>query len=151
MPFAADRGQPDQTRVSFAPSCSNQGYLRLLIKALRIGLGQLIVFIDWITRPRKLKRAPEAQAAVEQSAAGLALYQFHACPFCVKTRRTLHKLNVPVALRDAKNNVQDRQELEQQGGKIKVPCLRIEEHGQSTWLYESKAIIAYLNERFANA
>ena len=123
----------------------------MLIKALRIGLGQLIVFLDFITRPRKLKRAPEAQAAVERSAAGLALYQFHACPFCVKTRRTLHKLNVPVTLRDAKNNPQARQDLEQQGGKIKVPCLRIEENGQSTWLYESKAIIAYLNERFANA
>ena len=83
----------------------------MIIKALRIGLGQLII--------------------------------------CVKTRRTLHKLNVPVALRDAKNDAQARSELEQQGGKIKVPCLRIEENGQSTWLYESKAIIAYLNERFA--
>ncbi|NMZ69446.1 Glutaredoxin [Pseudomonas peli] len=121
----------------------------MIIKALRIGLGQLIIFLDWISRPAKLKRTPEAQAAVEQSASNLALYQFHACPFCVKTRRTLHKLNVPVALRDAKNDAQARSELEQQGGKIKVPCLRIEENGQSTWLYESKAIIAYLDERFA--
>ncbi|MDM8349697.1 glutathione S-transferase N-terminal domain-containing protein [Pseudomonas sp. sp1636] len=123
----------------------------MLIKALRIGLGQLIVFLDFITRPRKTRRAPAAQAAVEQAATGLALYQFHACPFCVKTRRTLHKLNVPVALRDAKNNEQHRQTLLKHGGKIKVPCLRIEENGQSTWLYESKAIIAYLNERFATA
>lgn len=123
----------------------------MIIKALRIGLGQLIIFLDWISRPAKLKRSSAAQAAVAQSAQGLALYQFHACPFCVKTRRTLHKLNVPVALRDAKNDAQARQELEQQGGKIKVPCLRIEENGQSTWLYESKAIIGYLNERFANA
>ncbi|KFX68031.1 glutaredoxin [Pseudomonas taeanensis MS-3] len=120
----------------------------MIIKALRIGLGQLIVFIDFITRPRKMKRTPEAQAAVEQAAAGLSLFQFHACPFCVKTRRTLHKLNVPVALRDAKNNEQDRQALLEQGGKIQVPCLRIEEDGQSTWLYESKAISAYLHERF---
>lgn len=123
----------------------------MLIKALRIGLGQLIVFLDFITRPRRLKRAPAAQAAVEQAAAGLALYQFHACPFCVKTRRTLHKLNVPITLRDAKNDDQHRQTLLEQGGKIKVPCLRIEDNGQSTWLYESKAIIAYLNERFTAA
>jgi glutaredoxin len=120
----------------------------MIIKALRIGLGQLIVFIDFITRPRKMQRTPEAQAAVERSAAGLSLFQFHACPFCVKTRRTLHKLNVPVTLRDAKNNEQDRQTLLEQGGKIQVPCLRIEEDGQSTWLYESKAISAYLHERF---
>jgi len=123
----------------------------MLIKALRNILGQLIVFIDFITRPRKLKRTAEAQAAVTQQASNLELYQFHACPFCVKTRRALHRLNVPVALRDAKNDTQARQELEQQGGKIKVPCLRIEDNGQSTWLYESKAIIAYLDQRFAAA
>ncbi|MVW76061.1 glutaredoxin family protein [Pseudomonas xionganensis] len=121
----------------------------MLIKALRIGLGQLIIFIDFITRPRKLKRTIEAQAAVEQAASSLSLYQFHACPFCVKVRRNLHRLNLPLTLCDAKNDAQARSELEQQGGKIKVPCLRIEENGQSTWLYESKAIIAYLDQRFA--
>lgn len=121
----------------------------MLIKALRIGLGQIIIFIDFITRPRKLKRSAEAQAQVERAAAGLALYQFHACPFCVKTRRNLHRLNVPVTLRDAKSDAVRRQELLEQGGKIQVPCLRIEEQGKSRWLYESKAISAYLNERFA--
>ena len=121
----------------------------MLLKALRIGLGQLVVFADWISRPRKLKRSPEAQAEVERATANLALYQFHACPFCVKTRRTLHRLNVSVALKDAKNNEQDRQTLLTQGGKIKVPCLRIEENGQTTWMYESKVIIDYLDKRFA--
>ena len=67
----------------------------------------------------------------------------------VALRRTLHRLNVPVQLRDAKHDGEHRQALEQQGGRIKVPCLRIEENGQSTWLYESKAIIAYLDQRFA--
>ena len=121
----------------------------MIIKALRNGLGQLIIFLDWISRPAKRKRTPEAQAAVEQNASNLALYQFHACPFCVKVRRSLHRLNLPVQLRDAKNNAEHRQALEQHGGRIKVPCLRIEENGQSTWLYESKAIIAYLDQRFA--
>ncbi len=123
----------------------------MIIKALRIALGQLIVFLDFITRPRKLKRTAEAQAAVQQATSNLALYQFHACPFCVKTRRTLHRLNLPVTLRDAKYDPKARKDLEQQGGKIKVPCLRIEENGQSTWLYESNAIIAYLDQRFATA
>ena len=123
----------------------------MLLKALRIGLGQLVVFADWISRPRKLKRSPEAQAEVERATANLALYQFHACPFCVKTRRTLHRLNVPVALRDAKNDTVHRQALQEGGGRVKVPCLRIEEGGKVTWMYESKAIIAYLDERFASA
>ncbi|HWD33496.1 glutathione S-transferase N-terminal domain-containing protein [Pseudomonas caricapapayae] len=121
----------------------------MIVKALRVGLGQLIVFGDWISRPAKLKREPASQALVEQQAKGLSLYQFHACPFCVKTRRTLHRLNVPVALRDAKNNEQDRQALLSEGGKIKVPCLRIEEDGKTTWMYESKVIIEYLNKRFS--
>jgi glutathione S-transferase len=54
-----------------------------------------------------------------------------------------------VALKDAKNNEQDRQTLLNQGGRIKVPCLRIEENGQTVWMYESKAIIDYLDRRFA--
>ncbi|MFJ1572247.1 glutaredoxin [Pseudomonas sp. S07E 245] len=120
----------------------------MIVKALRVGLGQLIVFGDLISRPAKRKRNAAAQAAVEQQAKGLALYQFHACPFCVKTRRNLHRLNVPVALRDAKNDPQHRQALLEGGGRVKVPCLRIEEAGEVTWMYESKAIIAYLDQRF---
>lgn len=121
----------------------------MFIKALRIGLGQLIIFIDFLTRPRKLRRAPEVQAQVDQAAAGLSLYQFHACPFCVKTRRAIHQLNIPVTLRDAKNDELHRQTLLSEGGVIKVPCLRIDENGQTTWMYESKVIIAYLQGRFA--
>ncbi|MEK2611864.1 glutaredoxin [Pseudomonas shirazensis] len=122
----------------------------MIVKALRVGLGQLIVFGDLISRPAKRKRNAAAQAAVEQQAKGLALYQFHACPFCVKTRRNLHRLNVPVALRDAKNDPLHRQALLEGGGRVKVPCLRIEEAGEVTWMYESKAIIAYLEQRFAS-
>lgn len=121
----------------------------MLMKALRVGLGQVIVAGDLLTRPRKQQRSADAQAQVNAAAGNLALYQFHACPFCVKTRRALHKLNVPVALRDAKNDPQARQALLEQGGKVKVPCLRIEEDGQTTWMYESKLIIDYLEKRFA--
>ena len=122
----------------------------MFVKALRVGLGQLIIFIDFITRPGKKQRPAEVQAQVNAAAKGLTLYQFHACPFCVKTRRTLRRLNVPVALKDAKNNEQDRQTLLSQGGKIKVPCLRIEEAGGTRWMYESSDIIAYLEQRYTN-
>ncbi len=121
----------------------------MLLKALRTGLGQLIVLGDAISRPQPQRRSPEGQAAVNKEAAGLSLYQFHACPFCVKTRRSLHRLNVPITLRDAKNNPADRERLLTEGGKIKVPCLHIQERGQSRWLYESNEIIAYLEQRFA--
>jgi len=121
----------------------------MIVKALRVGLGQLIVFGDWISRPAKRKRDPAAQAQVDQAARQLSLYQFHACPFCVKTRRALHRLNVPVALRDAKHDPVHRQALLEGGGRVKVPCLRIDEGDRTTWMYESKDIIAYLDGRFA--
>ena len=121
----------------------------MIVKGLRNGLGQLIIFADWLTRPKGIKRTAQRQAEVDAAAAHLALYQFRACPFCVKVRRAMHALNIQVELRDAKNNEQFRQELLEQGGRIKVPCLRIEEAGEVRWMYESNDIIAYLQERFA--
>jgi glutathione S-transferase len=37
-------------------------------------------------------------------------------------------------------------ELIQKGGKKQVPCLKIIENGQESWLYESGDIIKYLNK-----
>ena len=120
----------------------------MIITALREGLGRVVVFVDYITRPTPVQRSPLDQQAVDEAAASLSLYQYYACPFCIKTRRALRRLNVPVALRDAQHDQVHRTELERAGGKIQVPCLRIDEPSGSRWLYESKAIIAYLEERF---
>jgi glutaredoxin len=123
----------------------------VILKALREGLGRLIVLIDFLTRPKPLQRDPEAQRAVDAAARDLSLYQFYACPFCIKTRRALRRLNVPVQTRDAQNDATHRAALETGGGKIQVPCLRIDEHGATRWVYESKDIIAYLEKRFGEA
>jgi glutaredoxin len=120
----------------------------MLLKALREGLGRLIVFINFVTRPRPMQRSQEAQARVNDEASSLTLYQFYACPFCVRTRRAIHRLNLPIETRDAQNNPIDRQALKDGGGEIKVPCLRIEEAGETRWMYESMDIINYLDERF---
>jgi glutaredoxin len=121
----------------------------MLMKTLRVGLGQLILLGDAVSRPRPQRRSAQGQARVEAEAAWLSLYQFHACPFCVKTRRALRRLNVPMKLHDAKNDPVARDRLLAGGGRVKVPCLHIEEEGQSRWLYESNDIIAYLEQRFA--
>ena len=118
------------------------------MKFVRWFLGRIILLIDFIFSPKRQQRDPKAQAVVDQQAQALALYQFNACPFCVKVRRVLKRQNVPVALRDAKNDPVYRQELAEQGGKVKVPCLRIAENDQVTWLYESNDIIRYLEQRF---
>ena len=122
----------------------------MLLKALREGLGRIIIFIDFITRPKPIQRSEEDQARVDEEAASLSLYQFYACPFCVRTRRAIHRLNLPIQTRDAQNNPVDRQALQDGGGEIKVPCLRIEEEGETRWMYESMDIIEYLEQRFAS-
>jgi glutaredoxin len=120
----------------------------MLLKALREGLGRLIVFINFVTRPRPMQRSEEEQARVNEEASSLTLYQFDACPFCVRTRRAIYRLNLPIETRDAQNDPVDRQALKDGGGEIKVPCLRIEEAGETRWMYESRDIIAYLEDRF---
>jgi len=122
----------------------------MLLKLLRESLGQLIVIINFITLPRKMKRSAEAQQQVNEQASKMSLYQFKRCPFCVRTRRIIHKLNLPIEYRDASRGSPYRNELESEGGQIKVPCLRIEENGNTQWLYESSEIIAFLHERFGD-
>ncbi len=123
----------------------------MILKAIRTTLGSIILAISWLTRGRTMQRSEQEQLQINAACKSLVMYEFHLCPFCIKVRRTLHKLNLPIALRDAKNNQQYRSELEQQGGKIQVPCLRIEEDGEVKWLYESSDINQYLYSRFGQA
>ncbi|MGS2720239.1 glutathione S-transferase N-terminal domain-containing protein [Paraglaciecola aestuariivivens] len=123
--------------------------MTLFINLIRNLLGGIIALIDLITRGRKQKRSTQAQQQIEQELKQLTLYQFFACPFCIKTRRALHKLNLPVAKRSASKGSPFREELLQCGGKIQTPCLRIENDQGIQWLYESSEIIAYLEKRFA--
>jgi glutaredoxin len=124
----------------------------MLLKIIREGLGRTVAFIDQVTRPTPMTRPPEAQRDVDAAVQPMALYQYFACPFCIKTRRAIHRLNLPIRLRDAQNDPEHRAALATDGGKIQVPCLRIDEPSGTRWLYESSDIIAYLEERFgANA
>lgn len=112
-------------------------------------LGRIILLLDFIFTPRGVKRDAQQQEAVNQQCAKLALYQFKACPFCVKVRRQMKRLSLPIECRDAKNNATFNTELTEQGGRHKVPCLRIEQpNGEVQWMYESSDINAYLSQRF---
>lgn len=119
---------------------------------IRWFLGKIILTLDFLTSPKRAQRSADAQAQIDQQARFLALYQFHACPFCVKVRRAMKRHNLNIELRDAKNNPVYREELEQQGGQIKVPCLRItNDDGSHSWMYESNDIIRYLEQRFVQS
>lgn len=123
----------------------------MLVKALRNGLGCVVATVDQLTRPAKIQRSDEAQAEVNARAAKMTLYQFHGCPFCIKVRRTMHKLNLPIATRDVNKDPAAEHELISSGGKRTVPCLRIEhDDGTIQWMYESSDIINYLESNFAH-
>ncbi|SBS33724.1 Glutaredoxin [Marinomonas aquimarina] len=123
--------------------------MKLLIKLIRNLLGGIIVLADLLTRGFKKKRTPEQQQAVNEQAKDLTLYHFAACPFCTKTRRAIYKLNLPIEKRSAAQGSPYRQELETGAGRVKAPCLRIEKDGQVEWMFESKEIVRYLEQRFA--
>ena len=123
--------------------------IRLFFKTIRAVLGPILLLIDRLTRPRRIERPEVAQRQIDQQTAKLTLYQFRACPFCIKVRRAIHHLALNIEIRDAQHNVYHRQELLEGGGMIKVPCLKIvDNQGEVTWLYESQAIIEYLYSCF---
>jgi len=116
---------------------------------IRFVLGKLVLFFNWLFTPRSVVRAPEAQAAIDAQTAGLVLYQYEACPFCVKVRRSLKRHVLNIETRDVKRNGVAREELLAGGGELQVPCLRIAEGDEDyRWMYESSDIIRYLEERF---
>jgi len=119
------------------------------MKFVRWFLGRIILLLNFVFSPRGVKRSQEDQSKVNQLAESHALYQFEACPFCVKVRRSMKRQSVNFELRDAKSNQTHRAELEAGGGRIKVPCLRIEKDGKTEWMYESSDIVAYLEKNFA--
>ena len=123
--------------------------MKLLIKLIRNLLGGMIAFIDIISRGPKRKRSAQAQQQIETELEKLSLFQFFACPFCIKTRRAMYKLNLPIVKRNASQGSPYREELLQGGGKIQTPCLRIEKEEGVEWLYDSSEIIQYLEKRFA--
>ena len=115
------------------------------MKIIRWVLGRIILFIELLTTPKGVVRDESAQSEIDSKTKNYSLYQFKACPFCVKVRKTINKHSLNIEFRDAKNDKNYREELESQGGKVKVPCLRIlNNNGEDKWVYESNAIIEHL-------
>ena len=116
------------------------------MKFIRFIVGKFILFADFITRPRPMLREKTEQDQVDKITSKMSLYQFKACPFCVKVRRYMRRHSLNIELKDAKNDTVIKDELIREGGKHKVPCLRIDMDGNSTkWLYSSDDICSFLD------
>ena len=108
-------------------------------------LGRIILLINAVFSPSARKHTPQAIEKLSVELAGITLYQYPACPFCVKVRRAMKRNGIELPLVNAKQDEVVKQELLEQGGKLMVPCLRIERAGKVEWMYESSDIIDYLD------
>lgn len=124
--------------------------MKTFFKLVRLILGPFLLLKEQLTKPKGLVRSAADQTRVDAECAQLALYQFNTCPFCIKVRQEMRRLSLNVEQRDTQHSTENRQALLAQGGSSKVPCLKIvDEENQTRWLYNSREIIAYLQQRFA--
>ena len=124
--------------------------IRAFFKTLRAVLGPILLMKEKLTTPKGIVRNQADQEEVNNQCQALALYQYKTCPFCMKVRREMAVLSLPIQRIDAQHPGPDRTALQTQGGQTKVPCLKVTDtSGQSLWMYDSDKIIAYLRGRFA--
>lgn len=124
--------------------------VRYFFRFIRALLTPVMVISETLTTPKPMQRSTQGQAEVDSACKQLALYHFRGCPFCIKVRKEIRRLNLPIEMRDAQQVQKHRAELLEGGGRVKVPCLRIQhEHDETQWMYESDEINRYLHERFA--
>ncbi|WP_350344591.1 glutathione S-transferase N-terminal domain-containing protein [Proteinivorax tanatarense] len=72
----------------------------------------------------------------------LKLFIMKTCPFCQKVERYMKENNISIEVADIKEDPKSKEELIEQGGKVQVPMLLIDEKP----LYESNDIIDWLKE-----
>ncbi|HBS82491.1 glutaredoxin family protein [Vreelandella alkaliphila] len=124
--------------------------IRYFFRGVRLILAPVMLISEKLSTPKSVERTEEEQAKVDAACEHLALYQFRTCPFCIKVRKEIARLGLKIELRDAQLDPAHKKALQEGGGKVKVPCLKINhEDGQEEWLYESDAINRWLHQNFA--
>lgn len=126
--------------------------IRYFFRGVRLILAPVMLISEKLSTPQAVERTPEEQAEVDKVCESLALYQFRTCPFCIKVRKEMARLGLTIEKRDAQLDPAHKKALQEGGGRVKVPCLKItHDDGHDEWLYESNDIIAYLHRRFGQA
>ncbi|WP_027967683.1 glutaredoxin family protein [Halomonas halocynthiae] len=122
---------------------------RYFFRGLRLVLAPVMIVSEKLSTPKPaVERSAEEQAKIDDACKALSLYQFRTCPFCIKVRKEMARLGLNIELRDTQKNPQHRQALMEGGGRVKVPCLRIDHDDRVEWLYESSDINDWLNKQF---
>ena len=126
-------------------------FFRYFFRTLRVILGPFLLLWEIISSPKGIERSIEEQQKIDEKTKLLVYYHYPTCPFCIKVRRIIKKLSLNIEEKNAQHEGETRSELISQGGKAQVPCLRIThtQTEQVEWLYESDAIISYLENNFS--
>ena len=119
------------------------------MRLIRYLLAKIILWNERRTAPTPLVRTKELQEHLDQLTREWLLYEFNACPYCVKVRQEIRRLNLKIHRVDAKREPEQKKNLIETGGCYQVPCLSYPTKTGTIWLYESDAIIAFLNEQTA--
>ena len=123
--------------------------IRYFFRGLRVILAPIMLVSEKLSTPQAVTRTPEEQANVDEACKDLALYQFRTCPFCIKVRKEMARLGLSIEKRDAQLDPEHKKALQEGGGRVKVPCLKIcHADGHEEWMYESDTINAWLHQRF---
>lgn len=82
----------------------------------------------------------------------LALYVSRYCGYCYRVLKAVDELGADVEVRDVTRNRELRSEIVEGTGRRTVPVLRIvHPDGREEWLFESRAIVRYLEELHGEA
>ena len=120
------------------------------MKVIRWTLGRLIIILDFIFSTKPIGRDKTSQDLVNTITSRYKLYQYYACPFCIKVRRFLRRESINIEFIDAKDEFY-KKDLTKNGGKLKVPCLRVvSKKNQVKWIYESNEIIDFISKEIKN-
>ncbi len=121
----------------------------MILEPFRWIIGRGVLGYEKLTKEKPKVRSAEAQATIDEKTKNLVLYEFLACPFCMKVRKFAHKNALHLERRDARRNPAWKEELINEGGRFQTPCLKITDaKGHTQWMYESSDIIDYLEKTF---
>lgn len=124
--------------------------MKYLFLPIHLILGSLIRLVDILTTPGSIKRNEISQQAIDERCKHLTLYFYPSCPFCVRVKRQMKRLNLNIDKIDPRKDDAAMKKLMQNGGKLQVPCLEIRsEDGTTEWMYESADINEYLVKEFS--
>ena len=124
--------------------------MKYLFLPIHLIVGGLIRVVDFLTTPASIKRPAEAQSTIDERCKNLTLYYYPSCPFCVRVKRQMKRLNLNIRKIDPRKDKEGMKNLQEQGGKVQVPCLQITSaDGSSEWMYESADINEYLTKEFS--